>query len=150
MKSLILFLVFLHLTLVGSSPPAKPRHIWPSEEQTVQSIGSTNPVRVGPLFARRGQYEYQQLLVPKTVVHPPSQNDILHTKVERKPVKPGCSQLGQSCSRLSGCCEACATCHCRFFSAICFCRKANGPCERKKLNSSKARQRQKQVHSLNQ
>ncbi|XP_024135968.1 agouti-signaling protein isoform X2 [Oryzias melastigma] len=149
MKAVILFLCFLHLTFVGSSPHPKPRHIWLSEEPTVQSKGSTNPVRVGPLFARRGLYEYQQLLVP-TVEIPPSQNDILHTKVEQKPIKPGCSQLGQSCSRLSGCCDACATCHCRFFSAICFCRKANGLCERKRLNSSKARQRQKQIHSVNQ
>uniref|UniRef100_A0A8C7ZKQ2 Agouti domain-containing protein n=1 Tax=Oryzias sinensis TaxID=183150 RepID=A0A8C7ZKQ2_9TELE len=88
--------------------------------------------RVGPLFARRRQYEYQQLLGPVRLR------------------SPGCSLLGQSCSRLSGCCEACATCHCRFFSAICFCRKANVQCERKKLNTIKARQRQKQIHSENQ
>uniref|UniRef100_A0A3P9H4K1 Agouti domain-containing protein n=1 Tax=Oryzias latipes TaxID=8090 RepID=A0A3P9H4K1_ORYLA len=150
MKVAILFLCFLHLTFVISSPRAKPRHIWLSKEQTFQSKGLANQDRVGPLFARRRQYEYQQLLGPKTVVLPLSQNDVLHTKVERKRIKPGCSLLGQSCSRLSGCCEACATCHCRFFSAICFCRKANLQCERKKLNTSKARQRQKQIHSENQ
>uniref|UniRef100_A0A3P8W5S2 Agouti domain-containing protein n=1 Tax=Cynoglossus semilaevis TaxID=244447 RepID=A0A3P8W5S2_CYNSE len=44
-------------------------------------------------------------------------------KAAPKPVKPTCSLLAQSCLPQSGCCEPHTTCHCRFFNAICFCRK---------------------------
>lgn len=40
-----------------------------------------------------------------------------------KPVDPSCSQVSQSCFPLAGCCDPSAVCRCRFFNAICFCRK---------------------------
>lgn len=61
---------------------------------------------------------------PKVVSVP--WNDILPsptTKVEAKPVEPSCSQLKQSCLPQFGCCDPRASCHCRFFNAICICRR---------------------------
>nr|XP_004568531.1 agouti-signaling protein-like [Maylandia zebra] len=93
--------------------------------------GSTNEIRVRPLFARRGHYERQRILVPKPRGGPAAQNEICPpAKVRPNPVKIKCSQLAQSCLPQSGCCDSCATCHCRFFNAICFCRKTKSQSEK--------------------
>lgn len=55
-------------------------------------------------------------------------------QVTPTPVKFTCSHLTQSCLPQSGCCEPHTTCHCRFFSAICFCRRTNWQYE-KKINT---------------
>ncbi|XP_034562576.1 agouti-signaling protein-like [Notolabrus celidotus] len=92
--------------------------------QVPQSTGSVNTGRKRPLFARRGQYERQRVQkpkrVPQNVPPPPPPPD-----AGVKPTKPKCSQLTQSCTPQSGCCETGASCHCRFFNAICFCRRSN-------------------------
>ncbi|XP_068160335.1 agouti-signaling protein-like isoform X2 [Antennarius striatus] len=79
-----------------------------------------------PLFARRGHYEQQRIqmqkpkLVPVLRKNPPTPSN-----VPPKPVKPKCSHLTQTCVPQSGCCDPVASCHCRFFKAICFCRRTN-------------------------
>ncbi|MEQ2317035.1 hypothetical protein AMECASPLE_038691, partial [Ameca splendens] len=85
------------------------------------------------------------------IVSPP-QNDVPHPKVAPNPSTPKCSQLGQSCVPLCGCCDPCAMCHCRFFNVICFCRKAKSQCGKKTLNSVKEKKTQGQnpKHALDQ
>ncbi|XP_029313986.1 agouti-signaling protein-like [Cottoperca gobio] len=138
MKLAFIWLCFLHLTFVSAGLFTQRNdlqtdhsNVSVSRTQAPQRIqplstGSLNQGRQRPLFARRGQYERQRIHaqkpkvvhVPPNVVSPPS-------KVARKPVKPKCSQLKQSCLPQSGCCNQYATCHCRFFNAICFCRRTN-------------------------
>uniref|UniRef100_A0A668ALK6 Agouti domain-containing protein n=1 Tax=Myripristis murdjan TaxID=586833 RepID=A0A668ALK6_9TELE len=87
-------------------------------------------VRQRTLFARRGKYERQKMHVmkPKVAPAPPRRPP---PKVAPNPISPRCSRTGESCLPQSRCCEPCATCHCRFFNAICFCRKTNSQCGRK-------------------
>nr|XP_019942824.1 PREDICTED: agouti-signaling protein-like [Paralichthys olivaceus] len=89
------------------------------------SGGSSKPVRQKPLFARRGQYERQSVPKRVRVVHISQHGLPPPSKVVPRPVKPMCSQLGQSCLPQSGCCEPQTMCHCRFFNTICFCRRRN-------------------------
>uniref|UniRef100_A0AAV2L734 Agouti domain-containing protein n=1 Tax=Knipowitschia caucasica TaxID=637954 RepID=A0AAV2L734_KNICA len=90
--------------------------------RTVQNQAQTLNAaqRQRPIFARRGQYERQQIHVPvrpKLPVRPAPPKPAL------KPLSPRCSQLTQSCLPQDGCCDAWASCHCHFFNAICFCRR---------------------------
>uniref|UniRef100_A0A8C6PXI2 Agouti domain-containing protein n=1 Tax=Nothobranchius furzeri TaxID=105023 RepID=A0A8C6PXI2_NOTFU len=70
----------------------------------------------------------------------PSPKSFPPTHVALSSVMSECSLLGQSCTLLCGCCDPCATCHCRFFNTICFCRKSSFHCEKKTSNSRKAKQ----------
>uniref|UniRef100_A0A3B3WD72 Agouti domain-containing protein n=1 Tax=Poecilia mexicana TaxID=48701 RepID=A0A3B3WD72_9TELE len=79
-----------------------------------------------------------------SIVHPPPspQNDVSRPKAVPKPqVMARCSLLGQSCVPLCGCCDPCATCHCRFFNAICFCRRVEQA--RSRCGSKKTAKRRK-------
>ncbi|KAJ4925690.1 hypothetical protein JOQ06_018411 [Pogonophryne albipinna] len=104
-----------HSNVTVSSTPA------PQRQQTPNAV-PPNQGRQRPLFARRGHYERQRVQVPKPKVVPVRPNK-RSKKVPRKPMKDKCSQLKQSCLPLFGCCDTNATCHCRFFNAICFCRR---------------------------
>ncbi|KAK1174084.1 agouti-signaling protein 2b [Acipenser oxyrinchus oxyrinchus] len=42
-----------------------------------------------------------------------------------------CSRALESCIPHSLCCDLCATCHCRFFNAICYCRRLSINCQKK-------------------
>ncbi|XP_008305912.1 agouti-signaling protein-like [Cynoglossus semilaevis] len=124
----LLLLLLLHLALVSARLFAHSglQAAYNNKGHAPQSLGSANG-RQRPLFARRGQYERQSLPsravyassrglpAPPRIAPPP--------KAAPKPVKPTCSLLAQSCLPQSGCCEPHTTCHCRFFNAICFCRK---------------------------
>ncbi|XP_029385338.1 agouti-related protein-like isoform X2 [Echeneis naucrates] len=97
-----------------------------SRNRDTQTPGLLNQGRQRPLFARRGQYERQSVpsrVVPVPPKHGPPLSPPPPPKVTAKPVKLKCSHRSQSCTPQSGCCEPYTTCHCRFFSAICFCRK---------------------------
>ncbi|XP_044032881.1 agouti-related protein-like [Siniperca chuatsi] len=132
MKLAVLWLCILHLAFISAGlltrngPQAAHCNLSDSTAQGPQSTGSLNQGRQRPLFARRGQYERQRIHVPKPKEVPVPPND-LHppSKVAPKPVKPNCSQLTQSCFPQSGCCDPSASCHCRFFNAICFCWRTN-------------------------
>uniref|UniRef100_A0A3B3VD41 Agouti domain-containing protein n=1 Tax=Poecilia latipinna TaxID=48699 RepID=A0A3B3VD41_9TELE len=52
-----------------------------------------------------------------------SEYNQVKSTVLKPQVMARCSLLGQSCVPLCGCCDPSATCHCRFFNAICFCRR---------------------------
>ncbi|XP_056220617.1 agouti-signaling protein-like [Seriola aureovittata] len=135
MKLAVFCLCILHVTFVSAGLftrndlQAVHSTLSVNRAQAPQSAGSLNQGRQRPLFARRGQYERQS--VPKSRVVPASPNRSPSppppppppTKVTPKPVKFKCSYLKQSCLPQSGCCEPYATCHCRFFNAICFCRR---------------------------
>ncbi|XP_032925549.1 agouti-related protein isoform X1 [Catharus ustulatus] len=49
---------------------------------------------------------------------------------ERSPRR--CVRLLESCIGQIPCCDPCATCYCRFFNAVCYCRKisTNPPCSK--------------------
>ncbi|KAM7370130.1 hypothetical protein PAMP_011410 [Pampus punctatissimus] len=107
-----------------------------SRAQAPERTGFLNQGRRRTLFARRGQYERQRIHVPKpNVIRVPPNVVSVPTNVPPPPPKdpamPVCSQLTQSCLPQSGCCDPCATCHCRFFNAICFCRRTNSKYESK-------------------
>ncbi|XP_038580307.1 agouti-related protein-like [Micropterus salmoides] len=127
----VLLLCFLHLAIATAGLftrndlQAVCSNLSVSTPQAPQGPGPLNQGRVRPLFARRGQYERQRINVPsKEVLVPP--NDLRPpSNVAPKPVKPNCSQFTQSCLPQSGCCDPFASCHCRFFNAICFCRMTN-------------------------
>ncbi|XP_070709519.1 agouti-signaling protein-like isoform X2 [Pempheris klunzingeri] len=102
-----------------------------SRAQAPQSAGSSNH-RKRPIFARRGQYEQQRIHVPKSKVIPvPPSKLPPPSEAVTTPVKSKCSQFTQTCYPQSGCCNPCATCHCRFFNAICFCRRTVPACKTK-------------------
>ncbi|XP_037612214.1 agouti-signaling protein-like [Sebastes umbrosus] len=139
MKLAVLWLCMLHLAFVSAGlfnrKDLQTAHsnvsVSSRAQQTPQRIqplntGSLNRGRQRPLFARIGQYERQRIIVPKKPKVPvPPKDGPSSPKVVPKPVKPKCSQLTQSCLPQSGCCDPSATCHCRFFNAICFCRRTN-------------------------
>ncbi|KAK5850068.1 hypothetical protein PBY51_014350 [Eleginops maclovinus] len=133
MNKAFIWLCFLHLAfarggLFGqcSDLQTTKSNVSVSRAQALQTVDTapSNQGRQRPLFARRGQYERQrvQALKPKVVPVPPNKMS-KSSKVRRKPMKDNCSQLKQSCLPLSRCCDTNATCHCRFFNAICFCRR---------------------------
>ncbi|XP_059182631.1 agouti-signaling protein-like [Centropristis striata] len=129
MKLAVLWLYILHLAFVSAGLLSRidqqnaKTNMSVGLAQAPQSTGSLNPSRQR-LFARRGQYKRQRIHVPKPKVVPVTPNDIQPpNKVDPKPAKPNCSQMTQSCLPQSGCCDLSASCHCRFFNAICFCRK---------------------------
>ncbi|XP_071970400.1 agouti-related protein [Engystomops pustulosus] len=52
------------------------------------------------------------------------------SREERSPKR--CVQLLESCVGHLPCCSPCATCYCRFFNAICYCRKTSTNCNQSK------------------
>ncbi|KAK0141818.1 Agouti-related protein [Merluccius polli] len=84
--------------------------------------------RQRPLFARR-VYERQRVYELRHRMHlghpkgPPP-------KVTQIPDSKKCFEVSESCLPHSGCCDPCASCHCRFFNTICFCRKTNAFCRK--------------------
>ncbi|XP_039983301.1 agouti-related protein-like [Xiphias gladius] len=124
MKLALVCLCVLHVALVGAGLFAR------DGARAPQSTGSSNQGRQRPLFARRGQHVRQSVPKPRAVPVPPSGLSP-SSRVTPKPVKPKCSQLTQSCLPQSGCCDPYSTCHCRFFNAICFCRRTNSKYEKK-------------------
>ncbi|KAK7878014.1 hypothetical protein WMY93_031327 [Mugilogobius chulae] len=79
--------------------------------------------RQRPIFARRGQYERQQIHVPaksKFPLHPAP------PKATPKPLNPRCSQLTPELPPSGRLLRPLGLLHCHFFNAICFCRRA-GP-----------------------
>ncbi|XP_040921853.1 agouti-signaling protein-like [Toxotes jaculatrix] len=134
MKPALLCLCVLHVACVSAGLfrrndlQAAHRNLSAIRAQAPQSTVSLNQGRQRPLFARRGQYERQS--APKSRVVPVPPNDP-PPKVTANSVKPACSQLTQSCLPQSGCCDLHATCHCRFFNAICFCRRTSSQHEKK-------------------
>ncbi|XP_041669659.1 agouti-signaling protein-like [Cheilinus undulatus] len=130
MKLTLLCFGFLHLSIVteglfSRSELTDSSSLTSSSDSRAQlspNTGSPNPSRKRPLFARRGQYERQRVQASKPKKLPlkdaPPPPD-----AAPKPVSLKCSQLRQSCVPQSGCCDAGATCRCRFFNTICFCRR---------------------------
>ncbi|KAM6971542.1 uncharacterized protein LKV04_017098 [Tautogolabrus adspersus] len=147
MKLTVLCFGLLHLSFVSEGlfsrndlQPAESSLSRSSRAQVAINAGSPKPRsgRKRPLFARRGQYERQRVSkerpqkVPQRNIPPPPDPAL-------KPVKQKCSELTQSCVPLSGCCDTGATCHCRFFNAICFCRRTGSRPHQnleKKINSN--------------
>ncbi|XP_035475741.1 agouti-signaling protein-like isoform X1 [Scophthalmus maximus] len=137
MKLAVLCLCVLHVTFADAGifarnePQATNRNLSANRERATQSAaGTSNHGRQRPLFARRGQYERQS--VPKPGVVHVSPNVLPRPrKVAPKPVMPTCSQPAQTCLPQSGCCGPHNMCHCRFFNAICFCRRKNSQYEKK-------------------
>nr|XP_046228025.1 agouti-signaling protein-like [Scatophagus argus] len=126
MKFAVSWFCLLHLALVGAG--LFSRHDLHSSvsgrrNQTPHSTGSLSQGRQRSLFARRGHYERQRIHVPKPKEVPVTPNGLPPpTKSAPKAVQSTCSELTQSCLPQSGCCDPRASCHCRFFNAICFCR----------------------------
>uniref|UniRef100_A0A3P8SD28 Agouti domain-containing protein n=1 Tax=Amphiprion percula TaxID=161767 RepID=A0A3P8SD28_AMPPE len=136
MKLALLYLCVLHLALLscGLFPrndlQAAAGNLSVNRSQVSPMV--LNQGRVRPLFARSGQYEQQTVYVQKPKVVPVAPS-VASTpaKVASKPIKPKCSQLKQTCLPQAGCCDPCVTCHCRFFNAICFCRRMSSRHEKK-------------------
>ncbi|XP_031728179.1 agouti-signaling protein-like [Anarrhichthys ocellatus] len=119
----------LHLTAVSAGQYGRKSEASAEAPQKPQPLGTGSLIkgRQRPLFARRGQYERQRIHTSKSNVVPvPPNGAPPPSKVAPKPVKPKCSQITQSCLPQFGCCNSNATCHCRFFNAICFCRRSTG------------------------
>ncbi|XP_070842676.1 agouti-signaling protein-like [Chaetodon trifascialis] len=131
MRLVFCWLCIVHLALINAvlftrnNPQATPSSLSSDRRaQASQSAGPLNPGRQRPLFARRGQYERQRTHIAREKAVSVPRNDLpTPSKEVPKPVKPNCSQLAQSCLPQSGCCDPCASCHCRFFNTICFCRR---------------------------
>uniref|UniRef100_A0A8C2ZTQ8 Agouti domain-containing protein n=1 Tax=Cyclopterus lumpus TaxID=8103 RepID=A0A8C2ZTQ8_CYCLU len=133
MKLAVMWLCLLHLTVVVAGQYTRKEHRKDRSNAPAKapqnivgvSTGSVISGRQRPLFARRGQYERQRIHTKKPRVVPSRPNGALPpSKAAPKPVMPKCSQLTQSCLPQFGCCDTSAACHCRFFNAICFCRRS--------------------------
>uniref|UniRef100_A0A672F695 Agouti domain-containing protein n=1 Tax=Salarias fasciatus TaxID=181472 RepID=A0A672F695_SALFA len=115
-----------------------------------RGAGSPNQSRVRPLFARRGQLERQRIHVPKPKVAPGPPNHVpAPAKKEANAAKPPCSQLTHTCLPLSGCCDAHASCHCRFFNTICYCRRVK-PQHESRHNASASKPGKKYTNATEQ
>ncbi|KAM7390754.1 hypothetical protein PAMA_008784 [Pampus argenteus] len=139
MKQVLLCLCILCLAFVSDGlytrkdPQTGRNNPSASRAQAPERTGSLNQGRRRALFARR-KYERQRIHVPKPNVIrvPPNVVSVPPPpKAAPDPAMTVCSQLTQSCLPQSGCCDPCATCHCRFFNAICFCRRTNSKSETK-------------------
>ncbi|KAG2458439.1 AGRP protein, partial [Polypterus senegalus] len=96
----------------------------------------------GVIFASRLSQKYARVTgteAPKYFqleenASPPFDPDVLASHKpprESRRLMPKCSKVLESCLPFSLCCDPCATCHCRFFNAICYCRKLNRNCRKK-------------------
>uniref|UniRef100_A0A3Q1FA27 Agouti domain-containing protein n=1 Tax=Acanthochromis polyacanthus TaxID=80966 RepID=A0A3Q1FA27_9TELE len=136
MKLELLCLCLLHLAFLScglfahSELQSAGGSLSVNRSQVTPSPGVSD--QVGSLFARRRQYGRQMIYVQKPRVVPVAPGvPSTPAKVASKPMKPKCSQLNHTCSPQAGCCDPCATCHCRFFNAICFCRRKSSQHEKK-------------------
>ncbi|XP_017157331.1 U13-lycotoxin-Ls1d-like [Poecilia reticulata] len=148
MKLAVHCLCFLHFVLLSFGLDT---YISLSRSKAFHSDATyVNQDRVRTLFARRALYEQQKIHETKksSIVPPPQpQNDVSRPKAVPKPqVTARCSLLGQSCVPLCGCCDPCTTCHCRFFNAICYCRRAEQA--RPRCGSKKTAKRRKSKTQL--
>ncbi|XP_057680796.1 agouti-signaling protein-like [Corythoichthys intestinalis] len=126
MKLSVLCLCVLHLMFVSAGLlTSNDLQSGSSDMAKISRRAGGLPSKYRTLFARRGQYEQQKLLMMRTKGMPDVPKD---SKDAQKPASAVCSQLGQSCLPQQGCCEPCSTCHCHFFKAICFCRRINMQC----------------------
>ncbi|XP_059901221.1 agouti-signaling protein-like [Gadus macrocephalus] len=82
-----------------------------------------------PLFARR-MYERQRVYEMRPRVRPAYPKGP-PPKVAKLPDAPRCTEVSEGCLPNSRCCDPCASCQCRFFNTICFCRKTNSMCRKK-------------------
>ncbi|XP_028289104.1 uncharacterized protein LOC114453412 isoform X2 [Parambassis ranga] len=134
MKLAILCLCILQLDIVSCRIFTRNNLQATYRGQASQSTGfNMSRSRVKPLFARRGHYERQRIYVlkPRVVTAAPLHMSPTPEVTPVDPVSPKCSELAQSCLPQSGCCDPCAACHCRFFNAICFCRRVSSQCGKK-------------------
>ncbi|XP_053492296.1 agouti-related protein-like isoform X1 [Ictalurus furcatus] len=96
------------------------RRVSPTHHIFRQTADLWNPEKHQTLFARRGLAEYERSQAMK-----PLNDPVLKA--------PRCSRLKENCApdSHSHCCDPCASCHCRFFNAICRCWRLGRPCQRK-------------------
>ena len=81
------------------------------------------------LLSRVASFFVLFLQKPKVAPEPPR---LPPPKVKpKKPINPRCSLLGDSCVPHTRCCDPFVSCHCRFFNAICYCRRTNPQCRKK-------------------
>ncbi|KAJ3611646.1 hypothetical protein NHX12_021661 [Muraenolepis orangiensis] len=79
---------------------------------------------------QRSLYERQKVyrLRPRVRPAPPKGPPPEEAQIPLPPSASRCSGTSESCLPQSRCCDPCASCHCRFFNAVCFCLKANSFC----------------------
>nr|FAA00756.1 TPA: Agouti signaling peptide 2 [Tetraodon nigroviridis] len=125
MKRFFLAFFFLHVASVaaglfgGSDVKTSRSSLTGGRAQLPQNAGFWIQGTHRPLFARRKPYKRQRIMKKKPQAPRPSPT----VRVDGGPSLSGCSQLTQGCSPQFGCCDPQALCHCRFFNAICFCRR---------------------------
>ncbi|XP_066579400.1 agouti-signaling protein 2b [Amia ocellicauda] len=98
------------------SSPAKKTVLY--KDRHSGETGTWNQGKSNTLFARRGTQEWKKVHALK-----PKQELVLPFR--------RCSRVMESCIPHSLCCDPCASCHCRFFNAICYCRRLNRHCQKK-------------------
>ncbi|CAN2389572.1 Agouti related neuropeptide [Pristimantis euphronides] len=72
----------------------------------------------------------ENLMEDYSMVDPRALSLEISSREERSPRR--CVQLLESCVGHLPCCSPCATCYCRFFNAICYCRKTSTNCQQGK------------------
>ncbi|XP_073432308.1 agouti-related protein [Dendrobates tinctorius] len=72
----------------------------------------------------------ESLMEDYSMVDPRALSLEVSSREERSPRR--CVQLLESCVGHLPCCSPCATCYCRFFNAICYCRKTSTNCQQGK------------------
>ncbi|XP_077148861.1 agouti-related protein [Ranitomeya variabilis] len=72
----------------------------------------------------------ESLIEDYSMVDPRALSLEASSREERSPRR--CVQLLESCVGHLPCCSPCATCYCRFFNAICYCRKTSTNCQQGK------------------
>ncbi|XP_075693661.1 agouti-related protein [Rhinoderma darwinii] len=68
----------------------------------------------------------EDLMEDYSFVDPRALSLEVSSREERSPRR--CVQLHESCVGHLPCCNPCATCYCRFFNAVCYCKKTSTNC----------------------
>ncbi|XP_073515696.1 agouti-related protein [Phyllobates terribilis] len=108
------------------------RYSYPGLLHKVKEPGLLTPAN----FARSDVFRMdtgaaeENLMEDYSMVDPRALSLEVSSREERSPRR--CVQLLESCVGHLPCCSPCATCYCRFFNAICYCRKTSTNCQQGK------------------
>ncbi|KAK1163629.1 agouti-related protein-like [Acipenser oxyrinchus oxyrinchus] len=101
------------------------RHVYPGLLRKVEDSAAL--LRAD--FDRMSSDAKEELLMEKDrVLDPEEMSDALQLQ-RRAPRSPrSCVMNRKSCIGHQSCCDPCDTCYCRFFNAICYCRRISNTC----------------------
>ncbi|XP_075182848.1 agouti-related protein [Anomaloglossus baeobatrachus] len=105
------------------------RYSYPGLLHKVKESGLLMPANIArsDIFRMSTGAAEENVMEDYSMVDPRTLSLAVSSREERSPRR--CVQLLESCVGHLPCCSPCATCYCRFFNAICYCRKTSTNCQ---------------------